>query len=415
VDPDPRPKAQIRLVKRTELAAAPPSGAMSRATAISHDTVGSQGIYLGLSRLPPGQRSTAHVHTNCETALYVAAGQGRFLVGPRLDRTLALEAGDSLYVPPNAPHVVINDGDVDLVLVVSRTTQVEQVAEYDADRGALADGPTATPLAQPLLLDRCKTCRVPIRGPRAAVSRLRGIRPYAKNPQLCNRCESRIAGAEDHVVTILFADIRDSTARIAHSANEDVLTLLRQFFTVAAPIVYDHYGVIDQFLGDGLKVLFNVPAPRVTHSEDALRTALEMQARFRDADFTVGVGIETGMALAGHIGLADVVDFTCVGETVNAAARLQAVAAGGEIVIGPNAWRKVADLVETRGLTARAEMVELKGFGPTEVHRLVASPVPGAHDGSDGRSGREAGPGRVPAADRLGGGAGLDGPPGGIG
>ena len=176
-------------------------------------------------------------------------------------------------------------------------------------------------------------------------------------------------------MTILFADIRDSTARIAHSANEDILAFMREFFTVAAPIVYEHYGVVDQFLGDGLKVLFNVPAPRVTHSEDALRTALEMQARFRGASFTVGVGIETGMALAGHIGLADVVDFTCVGEAVNAAARLQAVATGGDIVIGPNAWRKVADLVETRGLTVLAETIDLKGFGPTEVHRIATGPA----------------------------------------
>lgn len=386
MDSDLTPASQIRLVKRTELAAAPPSGAMSRSTAISRDTVGSQGIYLGLSRTPPGQRSTAHVHTNCETALYVAAGQGRLLVGPRVDRALALEGGDCLYIPPNAPHVVINDGDVDLVFVVTRTTQVEQVAEYDADRGAIAEGRSAAPLATPLLVDRCKTCRVPIRGPRAVLSRFRGIRPYAKNPQLCNQCEGRIAGAEDHVVTILFADIRDSTARIAHSANEDVLALLRQFFTTAAPIIYEHNGVIDQFLGDGLKVLFNVPVPRVTHSEDALRAALEMQARFRDASFTVGVGIETGMALAGHIGLADVVDFTCVGETVNTAARLQAVATGGDIVIGPNAWRKVADLVKTRGLTARAEMVELKGLGPTEVHRIAALSTVHAQ-GADSRIG----------------------------
>ena len=375
MDSAPAPVSEIRLIKRTELTPAPASGAMSRATAISYDTVGSQGIYMGISRTPPGQRSTAHAHTNCETALYVAAGQGRFLVGPRVDRALALEAGDCLYVPPNAPHVVINDGDVDLVFVVSRTAQVEQVVEYDADHAAVAESRSAAPLALPLLLDRCKTCRVPIRGPRSVLSRLRGVRPYSKNPQLCNRCEARISGAEDHVVTILFADIRDSTARIAHSANEDILAFMREFFTVAAPIVYEHYGVVDQFLGDGLKVLFNVPAPRVTHSEDALRTALEMQARFRGASFTVGVGIETGMALAGHIGLADVVDFTCVGEAVNAAARLQAVATGGDIVIGPNAWRKVADLVETRGLTVRAETIDLKGFGPTEVHRIATGPA----------------------------------------
>lgn len=361
----------IRLIRRAEFAQAPASGGMSRATAISAETVGSEGIYMGISRTPPGLRSSAHVHTNCETALYVASGHGRFLIGSRVDRALEVEPGDCLYVPSDAPHVVVNDGDVDLVFVVARTAQVELVTEYDVERQAARTADVRpAPLAVPLLLDRCKTCRVPIRGPLAQLYRLRGVHPYAKNPQLCNRCEAQIRGAEDRVVTILFADIRGSTERVAHSANVDVMAMLREFFTTAAPIVYDHVGMVDQFLGDGLKVVFNVPAPRVTHSEDALQAAIEMQARFAAARFGVGIGLETGMALAGHIGLGDVVDFTCVGETVNAAARFQSIAATGEIVIGPNAWRKVADLVETKGLRALTEQVELKGLGTVEIHRL---------------------------------------------
>jgi len=110
---------------------------MTRAAAISADTVGSEHIFMGVSRLLPGQRSSAHVHTNCESALYVASGRGRFLVGPRVDRPLPLEPGDCIYVPPNAPHVVTNDGDVELVLIVARNAQVERVDEYDpkADAG----------------------------------------------------------------------------------------------------------------------------------------------------------------------------------------------------------------------------------------------------------------------------------------
>ena len=125
------PASGIRLMKRDQLQAGVASGGMTRAAAISADTVGSEHIFMGVSRIPPGQRSSAHVHTNCESALYVASGRGRFLVGPRVDRPLALAPGDCIYEPPNAPHVVANDGDVELVLIVARNTQVERVTEYD--------------------------------------------------------------------------------------------------------------------------------------------------------------------------------------------------------------------------------------------------------------------------------------------
>ena len=127
-----------------------------------------------------------------------------------------------------------------------------------------------------------------------------------------------------------------------------------------------------------MKVLFNVPAPRTTHSEDAVKAALAIQERLHDAPFTVGVGIETGMALAGHIGLGGVVDFTCVGETVNMATRLQAAARGGEIVLGPTVWRKCGELLTVRGSTVTAETMELKGIGAIQAHRVQTARAPAA-------------------------------------
>jgi adenylate cyclase len=171
-------------------------------------------------------------------------------------------------------------------------------------------------------------------------------------------------------VTVLFADIRGYSSATPQSSNEETLTMLRTFFNRAAPAVYDHYGVIDQFLGDGMKVLFNVPAPRVSHAEDAVRAALDIQSKLREAPFGVGIGIETGMALAGHIGLETVVDFTCVGEAVNTAARLQSIAGPRQIVIGPTAWRKTSELLASVGRSASRETVDLKGVGELEIHRV---------------------------------------------
>jgi uncharacterized RmlC-like cupin family protein len=120
----------VRLVSRDGLAAGEQSGAMSRATAIAAETVGSTAIFTVLSRLASGQRSSPHVHTNCESSIYVAAGAGRVLTGTHLDRVLLIQPGDFLFVPPGAPHVVVNDGEGDLVLVVSRNTAEERLEDY---------------------------------------------------------------------------------------------------------------------------------------------------------------------------------------------------------------------------------------------------------------------------------------------
>jgi uncharacterized RmlC-like cupin family protein len=125
---------EIAVVKPHQVTQGESSGAMTRLGAISADTVGSEGIFMGISRLPPGMRSTSHLHTNCESSLYVFSGRGRFLTGPRLDRADPIEPGDFIFVPPNAPHAVTSDGDVDLVFIVARTAQREQVEEYDPER-----------------------------------------------------------------------------------------------------------------------------------------------------------------------------------------------------------------------------------------------------------------------------------------
>jgi uncharacterized RmlC-like cupin family protein len=127
---------EIAVVKRDEVTQGESSGAMTRLGAISADTVGSEGIFMGVSRLLPGMRSSSHVHTNCESSLYVSSGRGRFLTGPRLERAMSIEPGDFIFVPPNAPHAVSNDGDVELVFIVARTAQRELVEEYDPEATA---------------------------------------------------------------------------------------------------------------------------------------------------------------------------------------------------------------------------------------------------------------------------------------
>ena len=75
---------------------------------VSAETVGAQGIFMGVFRVPPGGRSRPHFHEGCESACYMLSGQMKISWGDRLQDQVVLEPGDLLYVPPHETHVLEN-------------------------------------------------------------------------------------------------------------------------------------------------------------------------------------------------------------------------------------------------------------------------------------------------------------------
>lgn len=123
-------KPRIRVIRANEREIEVASGAMTRLAGVSKATAGAEGIHLAISTIPPGHRSSAHYHTNCESAIYVASGRGTFLVGENLEERIVIGPGDFLYIPEDAPHQPVNASDSeDLVLIVARNTPVELVVE----------------------------------------------------------------------------------------------------------------------------------------------------------------------------------------------------------------------------------------------------------------------------------------------
>ena len=111
------------------------SGAMTRLAGVSEGLVGSTGIHLAVATIPPGCASTPHYHVNCESAIYVVKGSGRFLTGGKLERSQAIGPGDFIYVPPDAVHQPINDSPSETMeLIVARNAPVEIVVEYEPDK-----------------------------------------------------------------------------------------------------------------------------------------------------------------------------------------------------------------------------------------------------------------------------------------
>ena len=105
------------------------SSAMTRLAGVSEALTGSTGIHLAIATIPPHCASSPHYHVNCESAIYVVKGHGRFIVGDKLDNPLPIAPGDFIFVPAEAVHQPVNDSDEVMEIIVARNTPVEIVAE----------------------------------------------------------------------------------------------------------------------------------------------------------------------------------------------------------------------------------------------------------------------------------------------
>ena len=116
------------------------SGSMTRLAGVSKALGGAEGIHLAIATIPPGCASSPHYHVNCESAIYVSRGKGRFLTGKRLETSLDISEGDFIYVPPDSVHQPVNDSlSETMELIVARNAPVEIVVEFDPETGAPAE------------------------------------------------------------------------------------------------------------------------------------------------------------------------------------------------------------------------------------------------------------------------------------
>ena len=189
----------------------------------------------------------------------------------------------------------------------------------------------------------------------------------------CGGCAAPLTeGAVDEgarkVVTALFCDVADSTALGERLDPETVHSILNRYFEELVVTIVRHGGTVQKFAGDAVLAVFGIPH---THEDDALR-AVRAAAEIRDrlpliaADVGVVLEFRTGV----NTGLVhtDQGRSLAIGDAVNVAARLQAAAEPGEILLGSETLRMVRDAVDVDGLTP----LELKGKqSPVAAFRLL--------------------------------------------
>ena len=210
-----------------------------------------------------------------------------------------------------------------------RVTDLFQRLAHEAGRGASQ------------AVDQLKRLHAAVVDREASSRRLRSFVPA----QLADRLGSRPDDAhvqEEAEASILFSDIRGFSTLAERMPARDVAGLLAHHLAAMAEVVLENGGMIDKFAGDGVMAVFGVPEPLPDHAERALRCAVAMQSRQRrlnsEAHGTgglqlgVGIGVNTGVVIAGTIGGGGRLEYTVLGDVVNVAQRLQGEAAAGEIL-----------------------------------------------------------------------------------
>jgi adenylate cyclase len=213
---------------------------------------------------------------------------------------------------------------------------------------------------------RCKQCNAPFTLPGLVVTRAMGRRRWAKNPKFCDRCYTFLRdyglGGAELTITLLFADVRDSTTLAERVGAAEFRTQINRFYRIASEALLGTDGLVDKFIGDGVMGLYIPGLSGLDHASKGISAAQRILERVEAAPeaerLPVGVGVHTGTAFVGAVGhAAEVEDFTALGDAVNTTARLASLAASGEALISVEA--AAAANLATDGLERRH--LEVKG------------------------------------------------------
>jgi len=184
-----------------------------------------------------------------------------------------------------------------------------------------------------------------------------------------------IAAPAERLVTVMFADIRGYTEMTGTLAPAQLTERVATFQRWATREVERHHGIVDKFAGDAVMATFNVSRANLDHCVAALQAGLSLRDRSTLIDIGIGVGIAAGPAVVGR--LAAGANLSVLGETTNLAARLQAEAGPGELLLSEEAFRRSREWLEERGFDAEPVSLQLRGIAnAVTAHRLRAPRVP---------------------------------------
>lgn len=194
-------------------------------------------------------------------------------------------------------------------------------------------------------------------------------------------------GGEDRVVSMLFSDIRGFTRITENISPQLTIDILNQCMTKISRVIEGEGGVIDKYVGDEVMAIFGAPTTHPDHALRAVSTGLLMietlkkwnEKRLQDGETLIemGIGVHSGLVVAGNMGAEDRLNYTVLGANVNLASRLCDIAHPNQLIIseatlaqpnvGESFYVEALEPITLKGFSAPIQIYEVKGFKWEEV------------------------------------------------
>ena len=177
------------------------------------------------------------------------------------------------------------------------------------------------------------------------------------------RASGSLPGLAEQHLTVLFADISDSTGLAERLGPIKFGEILSKYYQEMTNIIFEHSGLVDKYLGDGIMAVFGMTGETQNQEIRAVEAGLGMLKRlesvFSDLDerICIGVGVNTGDVVAGYVGSRQRVELTVLGDTVNVAAGLQTMARPNRLIVGPATQAAIVGKFDTQ----RVGLITVKG------------------------------------------------------
>lgn len=196
-------------------------------------------------------------------------------------------------------------------------------------------------------------------------------------------------GGERKQATVFFSDIRGFTSMSENMSPDEVVRMLNSYMTEMVSVIYKWNGVVDKYIGDAIMGVWGVPETNIDDAYNAVRCCLEMREMLiefnekrkvaGETQIEIGMGLHSGMVLAGNIGSEERLEYTIIGDTVNLASRIEGAnkAVEGDLLISSQTY----SLVKDRGIIV-GPAIPIKAKGKSTevfVHEVIGYK---AEDGS---------------------------------
>jgi len=210
---------------------------------------------------------------------------------------------------------------------------------------------------------RCRFCNAPFRGVGGSIVRaVFGKQQSVLNPRFCNMCDEamrQFPGGAEVPMSMLFADIRGSTALSEKMSPTEFSQLINRFYIGSTKLIIEEDGLVEKLAGDSVAAFWGAGFAGPDYVRRTIKVAQNLLRNMERQKIPVGIGVHSGVAYFGAMGAAEgLTEMSAIGDEVNLAARLASKAAAGEIIVSEQALKEAG--IDGRALESRS--LELKGI-----------------------------------------------------